>query len=85
MRHSARRRESLVRSLLMALIRFATVLISSRNLRRQLVAHARMSSRRTLAQRVMEILVDSGLVYTSIWVRLEIVPAYHIRRSPFVL
>ncbi|KZV66951.1 hypothetical protein PENSPDRAFT_688549 [Peniophora sp. CONT] len=35
--------------------------------RRQLSKHVRSDSSRTLAERVMELLVDSGVAYTSIW------------------
>ncbi|KZV72060.1 hypothetical protein PENSPDRAFT_375554 [Peniophora sp. CONT] len=36
--------------------------------RRRLVEHSITSNGRTLAQRVLELLVDSGIVYTAIWV-----------------
>ncbi|KZV59879.1 hypothetical protein PENSPDRAFT_376882 [Peniophora sp. CONT] len=35
--------------------------------RRQLTTHVRTGNRRTMVERVMELLVDSGVVYTAIW------------------
>ncbi|KZV59314.1 hypothetical protein PENSPDRAFT_595681 [Peniophora sp. CONT] len=36
--------------------------------RRRFPMHVRCGSRRTMVERVMELLVDSGVVYTAIWV-----------------
>ncbi|KZV65250.1 hypothetical protein PENSPDRAFT_551744, partial [Peniophora sp. CONT] len=48
----------------------ATVLVGAKAwmLKNQLSEQARARSHRTFAQRVMELLVDSGIVYTVIWV-----------------
>lgn len=44
------------------------LLVSFRLHRRQSSLHARSGSRRTIAERFMELLIDSGVVYTTIWV-----------------
>ena len=43
----------------------------SRLYRRQVATHARQTNRRTFFERFMELLIDSGIAYTLLWVRLR--------------
>ncbi|VDB91302.1 unnamed protein product [Peniophora sp. CBMAI 1063] len=48
----------------------ATILVAARVwlYRRQLVAHARETNKRTFVERFMELLIDSGTAYTLLWI-----------------